>query len=80
MDDQDELSLDNIYMGDKWVFLNDYLFICDAWDSIFKILKYSGRNSKLSMLDLLLSVEIDGRIDTKGVQEEVDTFTFEVIL
>lgn len=41
-------------------------------------LKYLGRNVKLSMLDLLLSMELNGQIDDDGIREEVDTFIFEV--
>lgn len=37
-----------------------------------------GRKVNLSMLDLLLSEELNGEIDDAGIQEEVDTFTFEV--
>ncbi|KAG6458683.1 hypothetical protein O3G_MSEX011007 [Manduca sexta] len=32
---------------------------------------------KTTMLDMLIAAEKDGRIDSKGIQEEVDTFMFE---
>lgn len=38
----------------------------------------SGRKKKLDMLDVLLAAEKNGLIDGEGIQEEVDTFTFEV--
>ncbi|XP_058796460.1 cytochrome P450 4C1-like [Phymastichus coffea] len=39
---------------------------------------YCGyRKKRLAMLDLLISEQKAGRIDDKGIQEEVDTFTFE---
>ena len=34
----------------------------------------------MSMLDLLLNAQQHGLIDDEGIQEEVDTFTFEVII
>lgn len=37
-----------------------------------------GQNAKLSMLDLLLSMKLAGRIDKEGIQEEVDNFVFAV--
>ncbi|KAJ8683823.1 hypothetical protein QAD02_019615 [Eretmocerus hayati] len=40
-------------------------------------ISFAGRKKRLCMLDLLLEAERDGMIDSKGIQEEVDTFTFE---
>ncbi|XP_041971590.1 cytochrome P450 4C1-like isoform X1 [Aricia agestis] len=37
----------------------------------------TGRKKRTVMLDLLLSVQKNGQIDDKGIQEEVDTFMFE---
>lgn len=37
-----------------------------------------GSKKRLAMLDLLLSAEMDNLIDHDGIQEEVDTFMFEV--
>lgn len=36
------------------------------------------KKKKTAMLDLLISAEQDGLIDKAGIQEEVDTFMFEV--
>lgn len=36
------------------------------------------KKRKTAMLDLLLAAEKDGLIDSAGIQEEVDTFMFEV--
>lgn len=36
------------------------------------------KKKKVAMLDLLLSAQKEGHIDKAGVQEEVDTFMFEV--
>ena len=38
---------------------------------------YSGKK-RLAMLDLLLDIEEQGKIDMEGINEEVDTFMFEV--
>ncbi|CAH0727377.1 unnamed protein product, partial [Brenthis ino] len=39
---------------------------------------YSNKKKRLAMLDLLLDIEEQGKIDTAGINEEVDTFMFEV--
>ncbi|XP_049872069.1 cytochrome P450 4C1-like isoform X2 [Pectinophora gossypiella] len=36
-----------------------------------------SKKKKIAMLDLMISAEKDGVIDANGIQEEVDTFTFE---
>ncbi|CAH0730293.1 unnamed protein product, partial [Brenthis ino] len=38
---------------------------------------YSIKKKRLAMLDLLLDIEEQGKIDTAGINEEVDTFMFE---
>ncbi|CAH0727374.1 unnamed protein product, partial [Brenthis ino] len=38
---------------------------------------YSHKKKRLAMLDLLLDIEEQGKIDTAGINEEVDTFMFE---
>lgn len=45
----------------------------DTNDDIFM-----KKRKKVAMLDLLISAEKDGLIDHAGIQEEVDTFMFEV--
>lgn len=39
---------------------------------------FMKKRKKVAMLDLLISAEKDGLIDHAGIQEEVDTFMFEV--
>lgn len=41
---------------------------------------FAGRKKRLAMLDLLLSAQQNGLIDNEGIEEEVNTFTFEVSL
>lgn len=38
----------------------------------------ADRKKRLAMLDLLIAEQREGRIDDEGIQEELDTFTFEV--
>lgn len=40
---------------------------------------FLGKKKRLAMLDLLLSAKMRNMIDDEGIQEEVDTFTFEVM-
>lgn len=40
----------------------------------------NGKHSKMALLDLLLDMQDKQQLDANGVQEEVDTFVFEVIL
>lgn len=39
---------------------------------------FMNKTKKVAMLDLLISAEKEGLIDQAGIQEEVDTFMFEV--
>jgi hypothetical protein len=39
---------------------------------------FSIKKKRTAMLDLLISAEKNGEIDNRGIQEEVDTFMFEV--
>jgi cytochrome P450 family 4 len=41
---------------------------------------FVGSKKRMAMLDLLLVAENEGQIDQSGIREEVDTFTFEVII
>lgn len=41
---------------------------------------FGNSKKRLAMLDLLISGKHKGLIDDAGIQEEVDTFTFEVLI
>lgn len=41
---------------------------------------FMKKRKRLAMLDLLLNAESENKIDRSGIQEEVDTFMFEVII